>query len=293
MRLRQRSTAAVLSIGFVLLAAPGFGQQVRIPRVSPGASTSLDVGTTTVRIDYHRPAVKGRQIWGALVPYDAVWRMGANNATKLTVADPFTIGGARLAAGSYALFAIPRRDRWTILVNRQAEQWGAFSHKPEDDVARFDVVPQAGAQVESVEWLEFTLTPAGEGKAEIELAWDKLRVTFSLEVDVRKAVWSSIDAALAARPDDAATLLQAARYSAETGERLESGLGWIDRAIAVKESFWQYETKADLLHRLGRTAEALPLLDRVLELAPKNGAPREYLDTVAKKRAAWVAEAKQ
>jgi hypothetical protein len=261
--------------------------QVRIPRVSPAASVSLDLGITNVRIDYHRPAVKGRVIWGGLVPYDAVWRMGANNATKLTVSGPFRVGGTELAAGSYALFAIPRADRWTILVNRKAEQWGAFSHDPKEDVARFDVVPRFGAA--AVEWMSFTLTPAGEGKAIVELAWEKARVEFPIEVDVRKAVWSAIDAALAATPGDHATLLQAARYSAESGERVEEALRWIDAAMAAGESFWNYETKADLLHRLGRTAEALPLLDKAVELAGPAGAPQEYLDNVAKKKAAWIA----
>ena len=287
MRSRSTAAASLLLVGAVC----GLGDaqaQVRIPRASPAAFVALDVGTTSVRIDYHRPGVKGRPIWGGLVPYDAVWRMGANNATKLTVSDGFKIGpaGAALAAGSYALFAIPRRDRWTILVNRQPEQWGAFRYKPEDDVAKFDVAPQSGP---AVEWMTFTITPSGDGKASIELAWDTARVAFPIAVDVAGIVWSSIDAALAAKPDDGATLQQAARYSADSGQRLEQGLAWIEKAMAMKESFWYYEIKADLLHRLGRTREGLPLLDKVLELAPSGGAPREYLDNVEKKKAAWLA----
>ena len=100
----RTALAAIVSV----LAAGSAVAQVAIPRVSPGASVSQKIGTTEIRVDYHRPQVKGRTIWGDLVPWDAVWRLGANDATKLTFSDPVRIAGKEVAAGSYALFAIPR-----------------------------------------------------------------------------------------------------------------------------------------------------------------------------------------
>jgi hypothetical protein len=257
----------------------------KMPRVSPAGSVSLDVGVTTLRVDYHRPGVKGRAILGGLVPYGQVWRLGANNATTLSFNTPVKIGGSEVAAGTYALFALPTAERWTFILNRQAEMWGAFQHDPKQDVLRIEAVPQAAPMTE---WMQFSLSPAGEGKAEVAVAWEKLRVGFLVEVDVRKAVWAGIDAALAANPKDVDSLVAGARYAVETAERRAEGLAWIDAAMAVKESFRQYEIKGDLLRAEGRAKEALSMIDRALELGAKAGASKEALEALQKKRAQWA-----
>jgi len=256
----------------------------KMPRVSPAGSVSLDVGVTTLRVDYHRPGVKGRSIWGGVVPYGQVWRLGANNATTLSFNSPVKIGGTEVPAGTYALFALPTAERWTFILNRQAEQWGAFQHDAKQDVLRIDAVPEAAPMTE---WMQFTLSPAGESKAEVAVSWEKLRVGFAVEVDVRKAVWAGIDAALAADAKDIDSLVSAARYAVETGERRDEAMRWIDAAIAVKENYRQFEIKGDLLFAGGRAKEALAMIDQALELGAKAGASKEALEAMRKKRAQW------
>ena len=263
--------------------------QVELPQPSPRAVAVLDVGVTEVRIDYHRPAVKGREIWGKLVPYGEVWRLGANNATKLSVSDPFTIGGKELPAGSYALFAIPSAMSWKVIVNSDATQWGAYFHQPEKDLVTFEVVPQAAP---FSEWMSFSLTPTSPGRAEVVMTWEKLRLPFEITVDVNRLVWSKLESALA---DPAAggfdpweVYYQAAKYSLATGERKADAFVWAERAMATKESFRNYEIKADLLARDGRHAEAIPLLDRAIELSKAAGAPEAWRDGARAKRASWV-----
>lgn len=283
MRFKRSHLVATLAVATLaaVSAAPS-PAAVRMPRVSPAASVSQDLGFTTIKIQYHRPGVKGRKIWGGLVPYGQIWRLGANNATTISFNTPVKIGGTELAAGTYALFAVPGETKWQFVLNSQGEQWGAFSHKAELDVAKVDGVPRAGG---NTEWMEFTISPTGEGSATVQMAWEKLTVGFPIEVDVRRLVWAEIDKALGDNPKDADALLVAARYANETGERLDQAIDWIDTGLNVKESFWFYDTKAALLVRAGRPEEAAPLLDKVLELAPKAGAPQEYVDGI-KKRAA-------
>lgn len=273
---------AVLTLGSLLGALPApLSAAPKMPRVSPAGSVSLDVGVTTIKIDYHRPGVKGRVIWGGLVPYGQVWRLGANNATTLSFNTPVRIGGTEVAAGTYALFALPTAERWTFILNRQAEIWGSFQHDPKLDLLRLEAVPAAAPMTE---WMQFTLSPAGEGKAEVAVSWEKLRVGFMVEVDVRKTVWAGIDAALAAGGKDVDSLVAAARYAAETGERREEAMAWIDAAIALKESYRQYEIKGDLLRAAGRAKEAGAMLDKALELGVKAGASKEALEALRTKR---------
>jgi tetratricopeptide (TPR) repeat protein len=229
--------------------------------------------------------VKGRTIWGGLVPYGEVWRLGANNATTLTVTDPVKIAGHDVPAGSYGLFALPGKERWTLILSKRAVQWGAYFYKPEEDLLRFEVTPEPAPMTE---WLTFTLLPASYGKTTVSFQWEKIHFSFPVEVDVDKVVWGQYDAALAeTQGQDWGVLLTAANYALQREQRLEEARGWIDRSIALQESFWNYETKARLLKRDGKTAEALPLLDRAIELS-RGKAPKGYTDGLEKTRQEWT-----
>jgi hypothetical protein len=281
--MRRALVGAVLA---VLLAWPCAGIDLKVPRDSPKSIVGMTVGVTDVTLAFHRPAVKGRTIWGGLVPYGEVWRLGANNATTLTVSDPVKVAGHDIPAGSYGLFALPGKDRWTLILSKRPVQWGAFFYRPEEDLLRFEVTPEPGPMTE---WLTFTILPAGFGKAAVTFQWEKLQFTFPIEVDVDKVVWSQYDAALAeTQGQDWGVLLTAANYALQREQRLDEAHGWIDRSIALQESFWNYETKARLLKREGRTGEALVLLDRAIELS-RGTAPKNYLDGLEKTRQEWTA----
>lgn len=250
-------------------------EPMRTPMASPAAGVQLDVGTSRIEVSYHRPAVRERKIWGALVPYGEPWRTGANNATTISFSDPVRIAGNEVPAGTYAFFAIPREGAWTLILNRVHAQWGAYAYDAKEDQARFEVQPIATTPHE---WLEYELEPIDEDSARISLRWEKLEVSFQVDVDVDGIMQREIEQALAsAKPDDWAVYFQCAKYYYERNHSTEQALTWIDQSLAAKESFWNLDLKARLLQRAGRTAEALPLLERAIELS-RGIAPKAYTD---------------
>src|SRR3982751_1127810 len=121
------------ALTLALITLPVLAQQAKQPRVSPDQTLKQTVGLTDITITYSRPAVKGRQIWGALVPYDQVWRTGANDATTITFSDDVTINGKPLPKGTYSLHTIPGKEQWTIIFNKTAKQWGSFNYDQAQD----------------------------------------------------------------------------------------------------------------------------------------------------------------
>lgn len=150
-------------------------------RLSPKAEIMQQVGLTDVKISYGRPGVKGRTIWGKLVPYDAVWRAGANEATKITFSTDVVIEGKKLKKGSYSFFTIPGKKEWTIIFNKVADQWGAFEYNESQDALRIKVKPEKGNWQE---WLAYTISKVTDTSAIIRLEWEKLRVPFKVEVSL-------------------------------------------------------------------------------------------------------------
>ena len=148
-------------------------------RLSPKAEVMQVIGFTEVRINYSRPAVKGREIWGKLVPYNVIWRAGANEATKFTFSSDVIIEGKLIKAGSYSFFVLPTKSEWTIIFNKVAEQWGAFQYNEAEDALRIKVKPKKSNHFH--EWLTYEITKADEYSAFISLAWEKLKVEFKVE----------------------------------------------------------------------------------------------------------------
>jgi len=173
--MKRMSTLAVLSAA-LLASAAAIGQAPEAPQ-SPAGSASGAAGAAKVTIEYHRPSVRGREIWGGLVPYGQVWRLGANEATTITFSAPVKVEGKDVPAGTYALFAIPGKDKWTFIVNKNAKQWGAFKYQQSDDVLRFDVVPQPGNAVET---MTFSIVPKAPASASVEMEWAKVKTAFSV-----------------------------------------------------------------------------------------------------------------
>ena len=144
---------------------------------SPAASASGAASTARIAIEYHQPSVRGREIWGGLVPYGQVWRLGANEATTITFSTPVKVEGKDVPAGTYALFAIPGKDKWTFIVNKNAKQWGAFKYQQTEDLLRFDVVPQPGNAVET---MTFSIVSKAPASASVEMEWAKVKTAFSV-----------------------------------------------------------------------------------------------------------------
>lgn len=169
---------------FSIILVLGFASQsvaqdyLKKPRVSPKAEVMQVVGLTQVTISYSRPGVKGRKIWGSLVPYDKVWRAGADEATKFTFSTDVMIEGKKLIAGSYSFFVIPNKKEWIIIFNKVADQWGAFTYNEAEDAVRIKVKPKT---TEFEEWLKYEFTKTGDYSANLCLHWEKQKFVLKLE----------------------------------------------------------------------------------------------------------------
>lgn len=234
------------------------------PQLSPSASVSQTIGTTTVEIQYHRPAVRGRQIFGGLVPFGQVWRTGANDATTIRFSDPAQVNGQKIAAGTYALFSIPNQDNWTVILNKRARQQGAWEYDPREDVLRLDVKPKA---VPHTEWLTYEIYPASNATAYVDLYWEKLRVSLIVEVDVDEIVTARMRKAMRERPSDWKLMSDAAQYCADQEIHMGEAIGWADRSIKLSEQPTNLAVKARLIYLHGDKAQAVQLMEKALSLA--------------------------
>lgn len=175
-------TLLIISAFVVFSLSDAYSQQKNEKvRISPKASVSQTVGFTDITISYSRPGVKGRKIWGGLVPYNKVWRAGANEATKITFSTDVTIEGKKLSAGSYGFFAIPGKSEWTLIFNKVADQWGAFEYNEAEDALRISVKPEKS---NFTEWLRYEITKTSDSTATISLNWKDLKVPFKVEVKI-------------------------------------------------------------------------------------------------------------
>jgi tetratricopeptide (TPR) repeat protein len=236
-----------------------------LPKQSPRASVGQAVGLTQITITYDRPAVNGRQVWGRLVPFDTVWRAGANENTVLAFSSPVRIAGRTLAAGRYGVHMIPSQGDWTIILSKQASAWGSFSYDPQEDALRFTASPMPG---EMHERLAYTLDDPTEGSVVATLRWEKLAVPFTIAVDTKAVVTDSLRQQLRGlgrffwQPWS-----QAAAWCAANGVNLEEATTWADRSIAINENFTNLRVKAALLGQRGDAAGAATAAQRSLALA--------------------------
>jgi Protein of unknown function (DUF2911) len=151
---------------------------VKKVRVSPKAGVFQTIGITDVNVSYSRPGVKDRKIWGELVPYNKVWRAGADEATKITFSTDVVIEGKKLPAGAYGFFAIPGENEWTLIFNKVADQWGAFTYNESEDALRIKVKPVAYS---NHDWLLYSFTEMTPTTAQLNLIWEKLKVSIKIE----------------------------------------------------------------------------------------------------------------
>jgi hypothetical protein len=221
---------------------------VKVPRVSPNATVTQTLGVTDLTVTYSRPGVKGRVIWGGLVPYDKPWRTGANEATTLTTTDEVQFGGKTLPAGKYALVTIPGKDEWTVALNSESDLWGAFEYKPEKDVLRIQVTPTAA---DPQEWMEFTFEDLTSNSAKLVLRWEKLQLAVPITQDVNARVLAGARTSMTALDSDAwREPFQAAQFCFNNDVALDEGRAWLDRSLRARENYsnltllarWQMKT---------------------------------------------------
>ena len=245
---RNVRNAAVLALGLAAglgLAAAAAAQPVIMPRLSPGASVSQTIGMTDVTLRYSRPGVKERKIWGGLVPYGEVWRTGANENTTIQFSTPVKLEGKELPAGIYGLQTIPTEGKWTLILSKDADLWGAFDYKPEHDALRVELTPQPA---EHEERMKFEFEDVTDSSATVVLRWEKIAVPFKIETDTMQQVEEKMNQAMRWQ-----TAHQAVLYcvQSENPGCLEDASRWLDASIALNGNFYNYRTKANMMAKKG------------------------------------------
>ena len=249
-----------------LVALPLVAQQppVKYPAISQHASVSQTVGLTDVTITYSRPGVKGRQIWGALVPYDKPWRTGANEATTITFSDDVTISGQKLAKGKYAFFAIPTQTDWTLIFNTVSDQWGSFGYDAAKDALKVTVKPQRAL---FTEWLTYEFPNVSSDSATIVLRWENLAIPFTVNTGTTaKVIAAAREAVANAKPDDWSTPNRAASFAFNNGLN-EDATKWLDVSLKAKETIQNLYLKARIQAKAGNKAAAVKTAELALAKA--------------------------
>lgn len=238
-------------------------QQMRTPRPSPSATLTQAVGLTDITIKYSRPGVKGRTIWGDLVPYDKVWRTGANEATIITFSDDVTVEGQKLPKGTYSFHTIPGRDQWAVIFNSVADQWGSYSYDAAKDVVRVNVKPQAAPHAE---WLTFEIPELTTDTAKIVVRWEKIAVPFTVNTDSTARTMTQFKNAM--KPDWR-TPYNAASFAFDnkgvaTDEEVNA---WIEQSLKANANIANLYLKARLAQRAGNKADAIRLGEQAIAAA--------------------------
>ncbi len=260
------------TFSYLVLAAFIFGgtfnssaQTLTVPAPSPTAKFSQKFGTSSIDLVYSRPAVKGRTIFGDLVPYGEVWRTGANSSTKLTFGADVKVQGNNVPAGKYALYTIPGKEEWVIIISKDTTLWGASGYKSDNELVRFKVAPMKVSH--TVESFTIDINNIKPTSCDITLYWDKTGVTFGVTQDIDPIIMKQIDEAM---KSDKPPYWQAANYYFENGKDINQAYAWVNKAIETRpEAYWMMTTKAKMEMKMGKNAEAVTTATQALELAKK------------------------
>lgn len=268
--------AAILSGASVAQA------QAKLPPASSTQQVTQGLGISKISLTYQRPNSNGRTIFGGLVPYDAVWRTGANNATAITFDSEVHIQGKAVPAGTYGLFTIPTKGDWTIILSKNAEQWGAYTYKQEDDVLRFTTTPNRLAK--KVETFTIAFDNVTKNSLEIVMSWENVSVPFTVSVDQTEEIMASLENAM---KGEKKPYFQAAQYYFQNNLDIKKSVEWIEEADkgntkAPHIKYW----KAQILTKAGDKAGAAKAAQEGIEIAKQaNNAEYIKLNTEALKAA--------
>ena len=236
--------------------------QLDLPRPSPNSSVMQYVGITKVKITYSSPGVKGRKIWGGLVPYDKVWRTGANNATEMHFSTDVKINRQSLPAGKYSFFTIPGDTEWTVIFNSRTDIEG-LDYQWDADVLKLKVRPETGGFRERMTFLIENNTNDG---ADIVLQWEKLRLVLKMEVATNEMIMKNAEKEIG---DTWETPYRAANYCLQQDINLDKAMEWVNLSISLKETYWNTKVKAQLQAKAGKKNEAIKTMTKAIAMGEK------------------------
>ncbi len=254
----------------ILLVAALFGgiyasqaQPIRTPQPSVAQTVKQEFALGSVEVSYARPSKKGRVIFGDLVPYGAIWRTGANNATTISFSDEVMIGDKKVPAGKYGLLTIPGKTEWTVIITKQTDVTSPGAYKQDQDVARVNV--PAVNMSETVETFMIGFDNATSSSIDMLMMWDKTVVVVPIKMEVDGKVMAQINNAM---NKDNKPYFQSAMYYMENGKDLNQANAWFDKAIEQNpQAFWVYHQKANCLAKMGKKTDAIAMANKSMEMA--------------------------
>ncbi len=248
----------------ICLAATTIGiAQIRMPAPSPTQTIKQDFGLSSIELTYSRPGIKGRKIFGELVPYGKMWRTGANGATRIKFGDDVVIGGQQVKAGEYALYSIPNKNEWEIILNKGADNGGLTGYKPEEDVTRYKVKPTSLPI--PVETFTMGFEEVKPSSTELQLKWENTAINIPITTDVESKVMAQINDEM---NKDNKPYYQSALYYAENGKDMKQAITWFDKAIEQNpKGYWIYHQKANALVKMGKKDEAKIVAQKSMDVA--------------------------
>lgn len=243
----------------------GQAVELKLPTISQRSIVTQRIGLTDITINYCRPLVGGREIWGKAVPYGRVWRSGANENTTISFTDDVSVEGKPLPAGTYGLHTIPNADQWTIIFSKNSTSWGSFSYDEKEDALRVSVKPHTA---EFTEALAYTFDEPKPDSVAATLRWEKIAVPFRVSVDVNAIVLRSIQNQL--RNIGGFTWAgydEAANWLLDANQNLDQAMKWEDRSIQIEERFENLLGKSQILEAQGKKEEAAAMKTKALDIA--------------------------
>ena len=246
-------------------------QQLKTPAPSPTQTIKQDFGLSTLEVSYSRPGVKERKVFGDLVPFDKVWRTGANNATTITFGEDVTIGDTKIKAGKYGLLTIPGQKEWTVIISKSTSTTSPGDYKKEEDVARVNV--KAMTMKDKMETFTMQFANVKPNTCELQMMWENTAVALPISMDVESAVMKQIDQLM---NKDNRPYFAAAMYYMENGKDMKQALTWFDKAVEINPTyFWIHHQRANCLAKLGKKEEARAAAEKSKSLAANWDPPND------------------
>jgi hypothetical protein len=237
-----------------------------MPAASPTIKLEQKIGLTDFTLLYARPSMRGRTIFGDLVPFGEVWRTGANASTKLTFSDAVSINYQNIAAGTYALYSIPGKTEWTVIISKNTELWGSMGYNDADDVTRFTVA--AVTTQPTVETFTIDLANMGMDVVHLQLRLENAMIEFPIKAEVHSKVMAQIkEQVIDGNSQNAGMLFQAATYYFDSNQVLNQVLAWVSRSIEIQPQYWVLHLKAKIEAKLGLKTEAIASATQSMEMA--------------------------
>ena len=258
----------ILLLVMTAFLAVASNAQIKAPQPSPVGKISQNVGLTDITIEYSRPSMKGRKVFGGLVAYNELWRTGANASTKLTFSENVKIGGQELKKGTYALYTIPGEKEWTIIFHKNIDHWGIDEYKQEEDAFRISAKPTSVAN--SIETFTISIDDIKNSSCSISLNWDKTSVSIPVILTTDETMIGGIKRAFDG--PSSGDYYTAARYYHEENKDAKQALEWVNKSLEKGgDKFWIMRLKALLQAKVGDYMGAISTAEKSSELAKKEG----------------------